>query len=177
MNEYTAHSAHSGSSSVARAFKIGRWVLVSSEETAGSASTAMTPGVARTFARGLLALADEADGGDDTRPQVGDRVRVLEDHPQYAPALSGDVITVAAVDYDSEGADYIRYRADGDDYLWFVPLTAVELVDEPAAPDAAVSKETPEPYRESLLIRAKELAGPHADPGAVLQYARFLAGE
>ncbi|CAM5410497.1 putative protein OS=Streptomyces microflavus OX=1919 GN=Smic_80650 PE=4 SV=1 [Streptomyces microflavus] len=52
-----------------------------------------SPDAARTFARSILALADEVDGGEvkaepasDSRPKMGDRVIVIEDDP-YTPYL------------------------------------------------------------------------------------------
>lgn len=89
----------------------------------------------RTFARELLALADEIDGGEaekkpDTRPKVGDRLRVLEDRPRSCPVMTGDIITVSAIDYDHGGVDCVRFRNRDDSYQWFIPLTAVEAVGE-----------------------------------------------
>lgn len=107
-------------------------------------SVYVTASDARTFARGILALADEIDGGEakepttDTRPKVGDRLRVTVDTPRCAPVKAGDVITVIDVDYDDPGAveDFVRFLADGDgpgDYQWYVPLSATEPVTERSA--------------------------------------------
>ncbi|MFB8071077.1 hypothetical protein [Streptomyces californicus] len=58
---------------------------------------------ARTFARGILALADEVDGGEgeaatDSRPKVGDRVIVTEDDPDERTGefvgLAGELASV-----------------------------------------------------------------------------------
>lgn len=161
---------------------------------------ALTTDAARTFARGILALADEIDGGEveapalrripqvgdkvrivrnaydyegttnvgregelrevtpedaqkyrvrlpddsygwwcaeveyveeeaaDTRPKVGDRLRVTEDNPRHCPVVAGDVITVVETDYDHDGVDCVRFVHGGDSYRWFIPLTAVEPV-------------------------------------------------
>ncbi|MEU1037643.1 hypothetical protein [Streptomyces sp. NPDC005907] len=102
--------------------------------------TYLDPTKARTFARGILALADEIDGGEakpaDTRPKVGDKLLVLEDHPRHCPVVKGDVITVAGTDYDHDGTDCVRFYHEGDTYAWFIPLTAVEPAD-PAVPAPA----------------------------------------
>jgi hypothetical protein len=71
----------------------------------------------------------------DTRPKVGDRLRVTEDNPRFCPVVTGDVITVVETDYDHDGADCVRFVHGDDTYRWFIPLTAVEPVtdEEPLA--------------------------------------------
>ncbi|MGW6855850.1 hypothetical protein [Streptomyces xanthophaeus] len=93
------------------------------------------PEAARTFARSILALADEVDGGKaiDDRPRVGDRLRVMEDHPRHCPVVTGDLITVVATDYDHDGEDCVRFLVPENSYRWIIPLSAVERVDEPEA--------------------------------------------
>ncbi|MGW6949035.1 hypothetical protein ACWGHD_19175 [Streptomyces xanthophaeus] len=92
------------------------------------------PEAARTFARSILALADAVDSGKaiDDRPRVGDRLRVTEDNPRCCPVLTGALITVVETDYSGDGEDCVRFLMPGDDYRWFMPLSAVERVDETA---------------------------------------------
>ncbi|MEU3729950.1 hypothetical protein AB0E81_11155 [Streptomyces sp. NPDC033538] len=98
------------------------------------------PDAARTFARGILALADEIDGGEaepaDTRPKVGDRLRVTKVRADATLVRVGQIITVHATDYDNEdGADYIRaFLGDKDDYAYFISLDHVEPVTEEPVP-------------------------------------------
>lgn len=146
--------------------------------------TYLIPDDARTFARGILALADEVDGGEakaepatDSRPKVGDLLRITKDYPRHAPVKTGDVITVASVDYDDRYAaeDHVRFLADGDkpgDYEWFVPLSAVEPIDEPES-SAAVTR----PTREAYLHQAAELLGANPSASDLIELADYLAGE
>ncbi|MFF6928310.1 hypothetical protein [Streptomyces californicus] len=141
---------------------------------------------ARTFARGILALADEVDGGEvepaeDSRPKVGDLLRVTKDYPRHAPVKTGDVITVSVTDYDSPGGreDHVRFTASGDgpnDYQWFVPLSAVEpVIDEPVAPTTTA---VTTPTREAHLRLAAELMGDNPySARSLIELADYLAGE
>ncbi|MGW1547469.1 hypothetical protein [Streptomyces sp. NPDC002346] len=109
----------------------------------------LLPADARTFARGILALADEVDGGEvekvasDSRPKVGDRLRVTEDNPRHCPVVTGDVITVVGTDYDHDGADCVRVLHGDDSYRWFIPLTAVEKVTDEAEHAMPAAAEEP----------------------------------
>lgn len=153
MTGYTAHSAH-GSGSTTRAHIIGSWVHVTSKERHWSASTAMAPDVARTFARGILALADEIDGGEakeapaDTRPKVGDRVMIVRNgYSAEGDENVGRVGVVAETDYADELGTY-RVSLPNDDYGWW--CAEVELVDEPAG---LIDKEGLADWERDLLTK------------------------
>ncbi|MFJ3248374.1 hypothetical protein [Streptomyces sp. NPDC086782] len=216
------------------------------------------PDAARTFARGILALADEIDGGEapelkpcaapkigdrvrimrnspsdggdnvgtvgilaaidsadtvlpyrvalpgssydwwcaevelvdepepDTRPKVGDQLRVTEDNPRYCPVVKNDVITVTATDYDHVGADGVRFQHGDDTYQWFVPLTAVEgpltdwevdlLTSGKPAP-TTVPRVPTVSMRGDLVTQAKELlAGTEHTAADIVRLAEFLDG-
>ncbi|MGI5404182.1 hypothetical protein ACQEVG_32970 [Streptomyces sp. CA-135486] len=82
----------------------------------------------REFARGLLALADEIDGGKATEPvKVGDTVRVLHDSANGASVRRGDTFVVRHVN-DHE----VQVDGNGVRGRWYLSLTNVEKVD--AAP-------------------------------------------
>lgn len=150
----------------------------------------LLPANARTFARGILALADDIDGGEadpNTRPKVGDRLRVTQDDPWWAPVKINDVITVAETAYDrADGSqDGVRFQEHEDTYLWHVPLSSVEgpLADwevdlltasepesVPVPRDAVVS------VRGDFVTQARELlAGTDPDAADVIRLAEFLA--
>src|SRR5690606_37429948 len=114
--------------------------IAARQDDADQMTVFLRPSVARPFARGILALADEIDGGEatneapvDARPKVGDRLRVTKNGANFAPVRAGDIITVAMVDYDNiNGRDFIRaYLEPGDDYAYFLALEHVEPVTEP----------------------------------------------
>lgn len=101
----------------------------------------LSPDKARTFARGIISLADAIDGGDedpelkvqadDDKAQAikaGDRVRVLYDRADGATVSAGDVFPVAAVSAWASGAIYVN-RGDG--RQWCFGPENVEKVDEP----------------------------------------------
>ncbi|MFJ6237987.1 hypothetical protein ACIQH0_28355 [Streptomyces griseus] len=164
----------------------GDIALYSRQDGTLKVSVYASPADARTFARGILALADEMDGGEETakpttdsRPKVGDILRITEDYPRNAPVEVGDVITVTAVDYDNlSGPDHIRFLADGDkpgDYQWFVPLSAVEPVaDEPDGTSA-----TAKSSRARLLEAAMDaMSGSNTYTASdLIELADYLAGE
>ncbi|MGP3750841.1 hypothetical protein [Streptomyces sp. IBSNAI001] len=97
----------------------------------GDDNVALSPAAARTFARGILTLADEVDGGEapvktDTRPKVGDKVRVLEDSANGATVKRGDILTVLDVndhEVETEGQGYGgRWYLDHDKVEVAAPL-------------------------------------------------------
>lgn len=207
------------------------------------------PAEARTFARGILALCDEIDGGEvapeplkvgdrvrithddfprfvgktgeltaidigdtlyaycvkadgerlpvwvlevervddepsDSRPKVGDRLRVTQDNTWAAPAKPGDIITVVETDYDTdEGEDCVRFLVDGDTYRYYIPLSVTEgpLADwevDLLTLDRA-SEPTPEPARSPFahyVDEARTLLADTVHTGAdVIELARELA--
>ncbi|MFE7397990.1 hypothetical protein [Streptomyces sp. NPDC057557] len=108
----------------------------------------------------------------DSRPKVGDRLRVTEDNPRCCPVVTGDVITVVETDYDHDGEDCVRFLHGDDSYRWIIPLTAVEK-----APTLADANTSPESYRASLLEQARKYVDPTATAAELLAVARFIAGE
>jgi hypothetical protein len=144
------------------------------------------PADARTFARGILALADEVEGGEGEAepapvrlPQVGDRVRIVRNG--YASEGSehvGTVGTVKEVDPRSARARY-RVSLPDDDYGWY--CAEVELVDE--APESAVKSPaepatdapTPSP-RARYIDEARALFGDtYFEADGLIRLAQFLA--
>ncbi|MFJ6636625.1 hypothetical protein ACIQMR_35455 [Streptomyces sp. NPDC091376] len=139
---------------------------------------------ARTFARGLLALADGIDGGEDPELKVqadddaaqaikaGDRVRVLYERADGANVRAGDVFTVRSISPHSVYTD----RGGLQPGEWaFDPNKVEKVVDEPLKAADAPSSVAPD--RVALLEEARRLAGELAPASAVLEFARFLAGE
>ncbi|WP_328742954.1 hypothetical protein OG436_29625 [Streptomyces caniferus] len=129
------------------------------------------PEAVRTFARGLLALADEVDGGEVPAPnavKVGDRFRVTRDRLKCASVCCGDVLTVSSVSSTAPGR--FHAKKGGDELVWTFNVgdigNGLERVDEPA-PSVA-------PARRAILEEARTLAGPDATQADVLAVARFL---
>ncbi|MDX2575945.1 hypothetical protein PV332_10675 [Streptomyces scabiei] len=134
---------------------------------------------ARTFARGILALADEIDGGEVTakpeparRPQVGDRVRVVADDPTcMAGKFVGLTGTLAGL-----GGTVTPFKVKfgpgrhGDlNGYWY--CAEVELVHEPDTELAA-----DESSFSSHVERAKTLLAGTTHNGAdVIRLAEILA--
>ncbi|MGW6638519.1 hypothetical protein [Streptomyces cyaneofuscatus] len=131
---------------------------------------------ARTFARGILALADEVDGGDATvepapavkigdpqMPTVGDRVRVLTDDANHAEVAMGDVFTVTSIGR----SDFLT------DAGWYFRTEDVEIL--PAEPTTAT---VTRPTREAYLHRAAELLGAtRTTASELIRLADYMAGE
>jgi hypothetical protein len=69
----------------------------------GAMNAFVTAPNARTFARGILALADEIDGGDG-KPKIGDRVRVLKTYG--APEFEGATGILNEIDADDPRLPY-----------------------------------------------------------------------
>lgn len=127
-----------------------------------------SPADARAFARGILALADEVDGGEaEPEPaKVGDQIRVLIDNAHGADVRAGDVFTLARVDYDG---DFVVDRTDwhGRADVWFFRPEHVEKVIEPTQEtseplaaweyDLLEDKPANAPSRASLLAQARDL--------------------
>ncbi|MBT2412691.1 hypothetical protein J7I94_19350 [Streptomyces sp. ISL-12] len=202
----------------------------------GGTEVYLDPAPARAFARGILALADEIDGGEapalkripqvgdrvrvvrnaysfegaenvgrvgvlkevtsedaqshrvsftddsygwwcaeveyvgaDTRPKVGDRLRVTKSNANSAPVREGQIITVHATDYgEPDRADYIRaLLGDADDYAYYISLDNVEPVTD--AP-AGLLDEVELADWERALVEGAEAAGSGATPSAFARY-------
>ncbi|GAA0641637.1 hypothetical protein GCM10009548_02350 [Streptomyces malaysiensis subsp. malaysiensis] len=102
----------------------------------------VTPADARTFARGILALADEIDGGettaDDSAAQdvkAGDRVEITS---SAGYAKMGAVGRLVQID-----DDHLPYHVKEDDggYVWFA--AEVRKVDDAPAPSVAPRTRSP----------------------------------
>jgi hypothetical protein len=114
MTVYTAECAIDSDDTITATRSSNRVEL----EPSGRVEVYLDPADARTFARGIIALADEIDGGEvaeaattETRtPKVGDRVRIVEDDPYVKPgAFVGrtGVLLLAGVEHTS-AADVIH---------------------------------------------------------------------
>ncbi|WP_211833242.1 hypothetical protein [Streptomyces asiaticus] len=132
---------------------------------------------ARAFARGILALADEIDGGEDRAAQdvaVGDRVAIVR---EWSTGTGRD---------DGKMGTLVQFDPDDDNFPWLVELDSAdrrtvwvhevqrkrERAEDPnEAPAPSVA-----PDRVALLEEARRLVGSH-DIGQLLNVARFLAGE
>ncbi|MGW2950734.1 hypothetical protein [Streptomyces eurythermus] len=97
----------------------------------------LNPDAARTFARGILALADEIDGGQVRQPaavKVGDRFKVTRSFLEWADVVIGDVVTV--VEFEDDNSGNFRAVADGSTNRWlFGPDNignGLEPLDKPA---------------------------------------------
>nr|WSW58452.1 hypothetical protein OG513_07585 [Streptomyces sp. NBC_00998] len=137
---------------------------------------------ARAFARGILALADEVDGGESAAPtpavKVGDRVRVVkDDRHNFTGKFIGLVGVIGEVDLSSRLRYLVTFgpgRHGDADGTWY--CEDVERVDEPAAVDQSSPAQVSR--LELLVTRAKELLTGTEHTGAdVIAMAAFLAGE
>jgi hypothetical protein len=127
----------------------------------------LDPADARTFARGILALADEIDGGEAKKePAVGARVRVTHDDMTSNIGKCGTLLNV-----DKGGENQYTYRVLFDGMsaaLGGVWVLDVEPTDTPSDP------------RAELITRADEVLeerGLDYTATDVIALARFLAGE
>jgi hypothetical protein len=190
MTVYTAECAIDPADTITATRSSNRVEL----EPSGRVEVYLDPADARIFARGILALADEVDGGEvaeaatpETRAlQVGDRVRVVKDDPDTrAGEFVGKVGTLTAADPRSGSAlPYVVAFGDGTgrhgdavNGKWCV--ADVKLVEEPAEPAT-----TPEPIsvvslRGDLVTQAKTLLADvmHTSAADVIDLAKFLAAE
>ncbi|WP_327712431.1 hypothetical protein OG912_32420 [Streptomyces sp. NBC_00464] len=145
----------------------------------------LSPDDARIFARGILALADEVDGGEakgaaGTRPQVGNRVRVILGDPNHSgDRFVGRVGTLIGDDGEGDNIPFLVRFGPGEhgatDGQWY--CAEVEPVDEPAA--AAPLVTTPGPSRATLLEQARQLLNDSAtfDADDLIKLADYLAGD
>jgi hypothetical protein len=114
----------------------------------------LTPADARTFARGILALADEVDGGEVAEMstvKVGDSVRVMTDGANFADVKAGDVFTVRGLDAADPG--------DIDAGGWIFRPTDVEKINDKPVIDMSkvVALDDSAPSRAALLEQAMDL--------------------
>ncbi|WP_405927861.1 hypothetical protein OG554_03440 [Streptomyces griseus] len=184
MDEYIAQCRHDGDQRIKAHTNGVSVVLVGYSEEGSVTEPYLSAASARTFARGILALADEVDGGEekagpatDNRPKVGDRVIVIEDDPDDR---TGEFVNLVGTLTDIIGGPYTPYLvkfgegSHGDvDGQWYCQRVE-KVADEPDSPSAATITR---PTREAYLHRAAELLG--ADPSALdlIELADYLAGE
>ncbi|MFD9442105.1 hypothetical protein [Streptomyces sp. NPDC060001] len=144
----------------------------------------LNPLSARTFARGILALADGIDGGEaeetpTPRPKVGDRVRVVADDPYTKTGeFVGRTGVVRTVQPDGRTMPY-RVRLDDssgtwDEGSWW--CAKVELVDDPAplAGESAPARSSRAKYVEEAKAL---LEGAYFDAASIVTLAQFLADD
>lgn len=185
MTTYTAQCEIDSTDTVTAARSSGRIEL----ESHGSREVYLDPAPARKFARGIIALADEIDGGEakegtaEPTLKPGDKIRILVDDAEFADVKQGDVLTVheittTTVTVDDEvngGFWYFRNEASWE-----------KVVDEPAEPLADWERELlegPTPTVRSSRARFVEeatslLADKPAGVDQILRLAEWLsAGE
>jgi hypothetical protein len=150
--------------------------------------TYLSASKARVFARGILALADEIDGGEvaeadgpvktPTRtPKVGDRVRVVRNvYSSEGDVNVGKVGTLKELDLGDPQAHRVVFD-DADDYGWW--CAEVALLDEPAEPATTLGHVPVVSLRGDFVTQAKTLlAGvEHTSAADVIHLAQFLADE
>ncbi|WDM16694.1 hypothetical protein J3S85_37645 [Streptomyces lavenduligriseus] len=143
-----------------------------------------TVDAARTFARGILALADEIDGGEakeEPKPaavRVGDRFTVTRSFLEWAHVRAGDVVTVVEF-VDDDSGDFRAVIEGGSSHRWLFgpenignglePLGTRVTADEPAT--VTDPRLTYFHQAEAALAEFEHTA---AD---IIALARFLAGE
>ncbi|MEU3986130.1 hypothetical protein AB0F77_39740 [Streptomyces sp. NPDC026672] len=169
MTEYIAQCRWVRSDHI-KAHVVGNYVHldeVSDGET--QAGVALRVDTARTFARGILALADEIEGGEVAEPatpqplRVGDRVRIVRPEQGEHNGKTGILEEIDTED------DLLPYRIADENGAFLTWAGAVEKVDEPANADD---------YRALLLVRASRMLEDTEHTAAdLIALARFLNGE
>lgn len=189
MTVYTAECAIDSADTITATRSSNRVELEPSSRT----EVYLDPDDARTFARGILALADEIDGGEAKEeapaparaPQIGDKVRILKDDPYtQAGEFVGRTGVLRAV---KDGVRTVPYRVrlddpsgTWDDGSWWV--AEVELVDEPAEPLADWERDlmgvtTSSPFA-AHITEAKRLLTDTDHTGAdVIRLAEILSAQ
>jgi hypothetical protein len=186
MTVYTAECAIDSDDTITATRSSNRVEL----EPSGRVEVYLDPADARTFARGIIALADEIDGGEvaeaattETRtPKVGDRVRIVEDDPYVKPgAFVGRTGVLRQAEADGRGKAF-RVRLDDtsdtwDDGSWW--CAEVALLDEPAEPATTLEPVPVVSLRGDFVAQAKMLlAGvEHTSAADVIHLAQVLADE
>jgi hypothetical protein len=134
----------------------------------------VSPASARTFARGILALADEIDGGEvaeapvkPSLPKVGDRIRILVDGAEYANVEIGDEFEVSRV----VGATVTVIDHVNGGHWYFRDSTSYELMEPESAPAPAPSSTYADLVREAKGL----LTGTPHSAADIITLARDLA--
>ncbi|WP_030962623.1 hypothetical protein [Streptomyces sp. NRRL S-378] len=166
-----------------KAYRAGASVHIEAYNDSVEKANASIPAAeARAFARGIIALCDEIDGGE-AKPaspitvRTGDRLRVTEADLNFAAINVGDVLVVTSLDHpfgdfattgnqpgDSWGFDY-EHIGNG-----------LEPVNEPPADDVAASTVTDERAARLELLEAAKRLAPGGDVADWLRIAAYLEG-
>ncbi|MFD9205922.1 hypothetical protein ACFVZM_06540 [Streptomyces sioyaensis] len=168
-------------------------VRIATHDVEGEAGNVVAdPADVRAFARGLLALADEVDGGEageltaDEVVKVGDRFRVTTNYLECANVLVDDVVMVASV---GSNDGFQAHRPGEEEGKWGFGLdnigNGLERVDEPPAPPYdvkigdryptwvhSVRKEDAEPVQTDNPPASSVTP----ERRAILEEARFIVG-
>ncbi|WP_069752913.1 hypothetical protein [Streptomyces sp. EN16] len=173
MSEFKIECLHASSDTIVASTSEERHIV---SYPHGADSIYVSPDDARTFARGILALADEVDGGEEkagNRPKVGDRVTVVEDDPDDETGkFVGLVGTLTSVDGGAGTPFRVKFgegsHGQTNGYWWCRRV-------EPVSPTAATITR---PTREAYLHRAAELLGRNTySAHDLMRLADYLAGE
>lgn len=126
---------------------------------------------ARAFARGILALADEIDGGeavasDGGAPKVGDDVLITKEFPDGTGSYTGSTGQLLSVN-PSDGR--FPYEVDVQGYG---PCAAHAVRKAPETPKSFAT-----PRSIALLAEARAMLSSAAPMESVVHLARFLGGE
>jgi hypothetical protein len=181
MTTYTAQCRHTADERI-QAYTNGTSVILDGYNDGECVTAPYLPvEEARTFARGILALCDEVDGGEKPAEEVvesvsaikvGDRVRIV--HALYREEHHGKIgVITSTTDTWEPRHDVVhpfRVKVDSDPYDFWA--ANVELVNEPT--------DTPSDPRAELITRADkvmESTGLDYTAADIIALARFLAGE
>jgi hypothetical protein len=174
MTEYTATCVHAGTDYLTARRRASKVKIYGFRSDNHVTDVYLSPAAARTFARGILALADKIDGGEtpsvDEPLKVGDRVEITTYRTSYYDSeYTGATGVLRQIDTDD-----LPYLVDTDDK---VTLWAVEVRHIVASPTVVDPSSVADPRRLAALKEAQEIAA-HSDTSVdVLQTARFLLGE
>jgi hypothetical protein len=186
MTVYTAQCRHDADQSL-KAYQNGVSVIFDAyADDENTTSPYLSPGDARTFARGILALADEVDGGETVKApkpadeptvrgiKVGDRIRIITTGSRGARVEAGEIYTVRKVtEYE------VQVDGDGANGRWYLSPDDVEIVDEADEPAAPLAEKGPTlPTRAELLSQARDLmSGEDYTAYDLIALADYLAEE
>jgi hypothetical protein len=192
MTVYTAQCRHDADQSL-KASQNGVSVIFDAyADDENVTSPYLSPADARTFARGILALADEVDGGEKAEvttglmPKLGDKFRLTRHSLNFAGVSVGDVVTVTELHPAvHEGhIDGFRVRGDDDRNWWFdvdhigngleattgepvIDTSKIVVLDDPAPSRAALLEQAADLMINSQTYTATDLT----------ELADYLAGE
>ncbi|MEU7243362.1 hypothetical protein [Streptomyces sparsogenes] len=175
MTEYTAVCEVNDGDTVRALIDDGGVHLVARKNGRFATDLILSLEKTREFARALIALADEIDGGEaaDTRLKVGDRVVIVREWKTGTGTDDGTAGTLVQLDAEDEHFPYcVCPDSDPGRTVWAHEVQRECVAESAEAPAPSVA-----PTRAALLEEARRLVGPSAAPRDVVEYARFLAGE